>query len=144
MSRNSQPLTTDSGRGSSFQTYLIAIGILICSVAFLALIEFWNPSATILQFHRLEYFGVGLIVASIALAFRDQGLKRAWIFVFAFAAGFGIHLVGMGINGEMPGLPFRILWAGVAGAVTAAVLGTVGGVIGLGLQRLTARNKSGQ
>ncbi|RBI59469.1 hypothetical protein DMJ13_22950 [halophilic archaeon] len=143
MSRDSQPLTTYSGQGNSFQTYLLAIGIFICSAGFLTLIKAWDLSG-ISQVLRLEYFGVGLILASIALAFRDQGMKRAWIFVFAFGAGFGIHLVGMGITGEMPGLPFRVLWAGVVGAVTAAILGTLGGAIGIGLRRLIVRQESGQ
>ena len=92
----------------------------------------------VFRFLRLEYFAVGLLAGSAVLARYDRNLRRVWLFNFAFAAGFGIHLVGMGITGEMPGLPFRILWAITVGLVIAAVLGTLGGVLGMGVSRLIA------
>ena len=72
------------------------------------------------------------------LAVHDHSLRRVWLFTFALAAGFGIHLVGMGITGKMPNILFRVVWASIVGLATAAVLGTFGGLLGLVLQRTSA------
>ncbi|TVT82090.1 hypothetical protein FQA18_20105, partial [Haloferax volcanii] len=64
-------------------------------------------------------------------------LVRTWLFAFASAAGFGIHLAGIGITGASPGLVFRIAWAGLVGLSAALILGTLGGSLGLGIKRLS-------
>lgn len=61
--------------------------------------------------------------------------------MFALAAGFGIHLGGIGIGGEMPGLPFRVLWAVMVGSITAAILETLGRDLRPDLRYLTVRTK---
>ncbi|GAA5052455.1 hypothetical protein ACFFQF_24070 [Haladaptatus pallidirubidus] len=131
----SRSLTTGSDRRDHFRTVLIAIGLFVCSAGFLSVVKWFD--LTIFHFLRLEYFAIGLLVGSEVLAANDHSLRRVWIFSFALAAGFGIHLAGMGITGEMPGLPFRILWAISVGSVVAAVLGTLGGLLGMGLFRLS-------
>lgn len=80
---------------------------------------------------------VALVLATAIVAFRDGAPWRAWAFSFALAAGFGVHLGGIGITGELPGIPFRLGWAIVVGVVTAVTLGSLGGVIGLGVRRLS-------
>lgn len=135
----SQSLIKGSDGKDHFQTVLIAIGLFVCSAGFLAMVKRFD--LPVFLFLRLEYFALGLLVGSAGLAVHDQNLHRVWLFVFAFAAGFGIHLVGMGITGEMPDLPFRILWAGIVGLVTAAILGTIGGAVGLGLRRIFANSQ---
>ncbi|KZN23438.1 hypothetical protein A4G99_14300 [Haladaptatus sp. R4] len=126
----------DPDRQTRLRDGLTAVGLFLCSAGFLAVIARFDPP--VFRFLRLEYFAVGLLTGSAVLARYDRNLRRVWLFNFAFAAGFGIHLVGMGITGEMPGLPFRILWAITVGLVIAAILGTLGGVLGLGVSRLVA------
>ena len=127
-------LSTDYDRRDLFQTVLIAIGLFVCSAGFLAVVKWFD--LTVFQFLRLEYFAFGLLAGCAVLAAYDHSLRRVWLFTFALAAGFGIHLVGMGISGEIPGIFFRILWAIIVGFVVAAVLGTLGGLVGLSLRRV--------
>jgi hypothetical protein len=141
MNLRGQALGPDPDQKQRSHPFPIAIGLFICSTIFFAGVPLLTPMFRVLWW---EYLALGLVAGSAVLAVREQGLRRVWIYVFAFGSGCGIHLGGIGISGEMPGLPFRVLWAVVIGFVTATVLGTVGGVIGLGLRRLTTRNKSGQ
>lgn len=141
MNLRGQALVPDPDQKQRSHPFLLAIGLFIWSTIFFAGVPLLTPIFQVLWW---EYLALGLVAGSAVLAIREQGLRRVWIYVFALGAGCGIHLGGIGITGEMPGLPFRVLWAVVIGFVTAAVLGTVGGVIGLSMQRLTARNKSGQ
>lgn len=91
----------------------------------------------VFRFLRLEHFAVGLLAGSAVLTVRDHSLRCVWLFTFALAAGFGIHLVGIEITGEMPEVSFRILWAIIVGFVVAAVLGTLGGLLGMAISRLS-------
>ncbi|WP_241430641.1 hypothetical protein [Haloferax elongans] len=88
---------------------------------------------------RWEYLTLGLLVFSAALAARDDGLVRTWLFAFALAAGFGIHLAGIGLTGGRPGPLFRIAWGAVVGLSAALVLGTLGGALGVGVKRLATK-----
>lgn len=141
MNLRGQALSSDPDEKQRSHLFLIAIGLFICSTIFFAGVPLLTPIFQVLWW---EYLALGLVAGSAVLTVREQELWRVWIYVFALGAGCGIHLGGIGIGGEMPGLPFRVLWAVVIGVVTAAILGTIGGVIGLGLRRLTARNRNGQ
>ncbi|WP_231186742.1 hypothetical protein [Haladaptatus sp. DYF46] len=136
--KKNKPPTTISNPKKFIQTVCIALGLFVCSAGLLSAIKRFD--LPVFRFLRLEYFALGLLIGSAVLAVRDQHLHRVWLFVFAFGAGFGIHLVGIGITGETPGLPFRILWAGIVGLVTAAIFGTIGGAIGLCLRRIFANS----
>lgn len=120
---------------------VVAIGLFICSAGFLEIIKQSYLPSMVVDELRLEYFAVPLIGGCAVLAFHDRSLYRAWLVAFALAAGVGIHLVGLGILGELPGLPFRVFWAIVVGLVTAATLGTLGGILGLGLRRLSSNDR---
>ncbi|KZN23163.1 hypothetical protein A4G99_16700 [Haladaptatus sp. R4] len=117
------------------QTVLITLGLFVCSAGFLVVVKRFD--LPVFQFLRLEYLAVGLLTDCAVLAVQDQSLRRVWLFTLALAAGFGIHLAGMGIGGEMLGLTFRILWTIIVGAVVAAVLETLGGLLGLCLFRVS-------
>jgi hypothetical protein len=143
-----QTLVNDPGRKNFFQTFLIAVGLFVCSAALFATIpRFSSPFATpihkflytVVTFLWWEYLALGLIAGSALLAVYDQGLRREWVFVFACGAGVGINLGGIGITGDMPGLLFRVLWAGLIGFVTAAILGTLGGLLGFTLRRMSSK-----
>lgn len=126
----------DSDRTQPLRTFLVAVGLFLCSTGFFAVVTRFDP---VLRILRLEHLALLLIAASAAGAIHDHGLRRVWVFVFALSAGFGIHLGGIGLTGETPGPLFRVAWAGVVGFGTAIVLGTVGGSLGLILKRLSAR-----
>lgn len=115
------------------RTPLGSAGLLVCSAVFILLV---SEVPFLVAVIRWEYLAVGLVCLSAGLAIRDGGLWRAWLFTFALAAGFGIHLAGIGITGSPPGPVFRIAWTGSVGAVAAVCLGTLGGLLGLGLRRL--------
>jgi len=116
------------------RTLLVSGGLFVCSAGFVQLVQ---RVPLLVAVFRLEYLVVGVLVLSAVVAVRDDGLWRAWLFTFALAAGFGIHLAGIGITGRLPGPVFRVAWAGFVGAVAALSVGTLGGSLGLGLKRLS-------
>jgi peptidoglycan/LPS O-acetylase OafA/YrhL len=130
------PNSSGPDRQTRVQTVLIAFGLFVCSAGFLAGVK--RADWTVFLFLRLEYLAIGLLAGCAVLAAHDHNLRRVWLFTFALAAGFGIHLVGMGITGEMPGILFRVVWASIVGLATAAIFGTLGGLLGLVLQRISA------
>jgi len=115
-------------------TLLVAVGLFICSTVFVLLVPSVDFLVAVL---RWKYLAVGLLLLSAVVAARDDGLWRAWLFTFALAAGFGVHLAGIGITGSLPGPVFRIVWGGVVGLAAALSVGTLGGSLGLGLKRLS-------
>lgn len=123
------------------RTLLVAVGLFVCSATFFAVVPRFDPVVRIL---RVEHLAIGLFVASALVAAGGLGLRRTWVSVFALAAGFGVHLGGIGITGDLPGPLFRAAWAGVVGIVVASTLGVLGGSLGLGLRRLWARGSGGQ
>ena len=128
------PTVSDFNEQVNSQTLLVSVGLFLCSAAsplLVSRIEF------LVELLRLEYLALGIFFLSAVLAARDDGLWRAWLFTFSLAAGFGIHLVGIGITGALPGPIFRVAWAGFVGVGTALVLGTLGGSLGLGLKHLS-------
>jgi|GEM_PF-2962162 hypothetical protein len=92
---------------------------------------------------ELPHLAVGLVAVAAILAARSGELPCAWLVAFGLSAGFGVHLGGIGITGETPGIPFRLTWAVVVGIVGATALGLPGGAIGLGLRRAARRRTSG-
>lgn len=129
-------ISSGPDRQTRLQTVLVAFGLFVCSAGFLAVVK--RSELPVFQILRLEYLVVGLLAGCAVLAVHDHSLRRVWLFTFALAAGFGIQLVGMGITGAMPGILFRVMWASIVGLATAAVLGTLGGLLGLLFQRISA------
>jgi len=61
--------------------------------------------------------------------------RRPLLVAFGLSAGFGVHLGGIGITGETPGIPFRLVWAVVIGVIGATAPGIPGAATGFGLRR---------
>lgn len=127
------PLVSDLSKQLRPRTLLVSLVVFVCSAIFF---NFVSRVELLVSLLRWEFLALGLLVVSAILAARDDGLVRTWLFAFALAAGFGIHLAGIGITGASPGLVFRIAWAGLVGLSAALILGTLGGSLGLGLKRL--------
>ena len=115
---------------------LVATGSFCLSAAAVGALAAVDSPATVVGLPRLA---VGLAAVAALLAARGGGLPRAWLVAFGLSAGFGVHLGGIGITGETPGVPFRLAWAVVVGVIGATALGIPGGAIGLGVRRAARR-----
>lgn len=75
---------------------------------------------------------VVIIVALVALySYRTRNILSAWLLTFAWGAGLGVNLGGIGITGSMPGLGFRLLWATGLGLVSAVTMGSAAYILGV-------------
>jgi hypothetical protein len=114
----------------------LAVGAFCLSAAGVAAVATVRPVAALVGLRSLAG---GLAALSALLAARGGGLPRVWVVAFGLAAGFGVHLGGIGITGETPGIAVRLGWAVVVGVAGATALGLPGGGIGLGLRRAVRR-----
>ena len=110
----------------------VALGSFCCSAAGIAALKTVEPGVATLGLPRLA---IGVAACAALLAVFGGGLPAAWVVAFGLSAGFGVHLGGIGISGETPGIAFRLAWAAVVGSLGATALGLPGGAIGLGLRR---------
>ncbi|WP_396613776.1 hypothetical protein ACH9L7_18040 (plasmid) [Haloferax sp. S1W] len=126
----------DTDQARRRRTLFLAVVLFLGSTTFLTAVQ---RSDVLVGILRWEYLAGSLVVVSALVAVGDGGLWRAWAVTFALAAGFGIHLGGIGVTGKTPGLFFRVVWAAIVGVVTATTLGVLGGSAGLGIRRLSAK-----
>ena len=133
-----------SKRVEGGRTLLLALALFVSStVVFATVPRFEPPFASPLHrsLHSLdrilwwELYAVGLIVAIALGTINEWSVRDAWMLGFAGGAGVGINLGGVGLTGGVPGLPFRMLWAIGLGLATAAIIGTGGYSLGVGLRR---------
>lgn len=120
-----------------------AVLLVVVAATFAVVPRFEAPFAS--PVHRLmsalvgflwwEWYVVGLVVGIAVVAFYHGSAIEALALGFAGGAGVGINLGGIGINSEVPGLLFRLLWAAGLGAAFGVSLGGVGYLLGAGVRR---------
>ena len=80
-----------------------------------------------------EWYAALLVALSVGLAVRRRKPARSAALVFGAGVGIGVNLGGIGINGEIPGIAFRLGWALAVGTALVAVLWLPGHLVGRGL-----------
>ena len=98
---------------------------------------------SVVHFLWWEYYVLVLVVGIAAFTLSHRSVGEAWTLAFAGGAGVGINLGGIGILGEILGVPVRLLWATGLGVGFGVVCGTAGFALGAGVRRAVATHGSG-
>ncbi len=137
VSPTTQTLLVGRNQQLTRQWGVVVVGLFLFSLVFFAAFKKID-SPTILDTLWWEGYAVLLVVLIVVQAYSNGGLALSWALVFAPVVGVFLNYGGIGLTGFGPGLPELVVIALTGGLIAAALLGTLGFVIGTTIRKFTS------